>query len=288
MRLEEVISRSVPLVFKGGSSRYMVAECGEPSSLVVDTLYGWWFWHAKGLQGNKYDWLRLVEGMSEERVKEFFAHEKPEPIVKAKRKPPPHPTVAEGMHERLFGCERAIRFLYERGVSRDAAVHFRLGYATWYGGSIAIPHYSCGTLMGIKLRVIDATPKLRYRAFPHSRFAIYNGDSLSGVIVEGEFKVIHLWQIGIDAVGLPAGQLSADIIAELRGKPLLYVRDNDRAGLESAVEMRRVFGDDVHITSTPSEKAIDDYLVVKGRDEWTQRLKAAAKLYMKSGSDGQI
>lgn len=277
MRIEEVIGRTIPLVPKGHSDRYMVPESGEPSSMVVDTLYGWFFWHARGLRGNKYDWLRLVEGMSDADIKAMniggdVIQERP----REQQTRPLDPILVERFSVQLMRNRDAIKYLCDRGITRRAAEHFRLGYCSWYRGCIAIPHFFADSLVGVKLRIIDGAENRRYRAIPGSNFGIYNYGSGHRVIVEGEFKAIWLWQIGVDAMALPAGQLSATIEEQLGwlSGPLLYVRDNDSAGLASAVKLSKLLGDKLQTISTPSEKSVDDYLREFGVTQWVKETLA--------------
>jgi len=238
----------------------MVPTVGEPSSLVVDTQFQRFFWYSKGLVGGTYIWQRDVLCMPEVGlIKDTFD-------TNIQEEEPPTESLVAKFHYGLMRRGRGESYLVGRGIKKKSAVHFRLGYADDYGGSISIPYYMDGVLTGIKLRVVHQD--FRYRAIAGSSFSLYNKGS---VIVEGEFKAIHLWQIGIEAMSLPAmGFNNEDVRSHLTGR-YLYLRDNDKAGFMSAMNGIK-HGLDLVVTSTPSHKSIDDYINSEGETLWLQGL----------------
>jgi hypothetical protein len=274
MKLEKLIHQRYPLKWKGSSRRWMVPLAGEPSSLVVDTKHQRFFWYSRGLMGGTYVWRRDVCGMSDAANVEAtdFGTDVPEEPVKVA----PPMRLARLYHDALVNFDNPLATAYVtcRGIGKQAAVRFFLGCTDDYGGAISIPYFTYGKLTGIKLRLIhDNKEGSKYRAVSGSTFGVYNYHPDYRVIVEGEFKAIHLWQIGIDAMSIPAMGFRNDSVRELLfGKRYLYIRDNDTAGLKSAVDAL-TNGFDLVVTSTPNCKAIDDYILKEGVTSWLQGLK---------------
>jgi DNA primase len=269
LKIEEVVGRKYPLRRKG---KYMVPKAGEPSSLVVDVEAQLFNWNARGIHGNVRTWLRMVEGKEESEIAGICGsieetRESMEPDE------PLDPKLALRYHRSLFRVPAAQEELSSRGITKTGAIQFRLGHSPAYGGSIAIPHFLHGELIGIKLRVIGGKGDTRYRAEPGSRFIIYNYDDSYSIIVEGEFKAISLWQAGIDAMSLPAGRFMSKAAEMLTGASYIYIRDNDLAGLFSGMQAVYHLGKRVTVISTPSEKAVDDFLLKYGETPWLHQLK---------------
>jgi len=264
VKLEKLIHQRYPLKWKGSSKRWMVPKAGEPSSLVIDTKFQRFFWYAKGLVGGTYVWMRDVLRMPEiDVLRDSF-----DTIACDEASPPTENDVGR-YHYALMRYGKGASYIIGRGIGKRAAEHFRLGYSDEYDGSITIPYYLDGELTGIKLRVISREG-IRYRAVAGSKFSLYNKGR---VIVEGEFKAIHLWQIGIEAMSLPAMGFNNDHIrARLQGQ-YLYMRDNDKAGFMSALCGLK-HGLDLVVTSTPSHKSIDDYIISEGETSWLRGLIA--------------
>ena len=263
MKIEELIGRQFPLEWKGSSERWMVPVEGEPSSLVVDTKWQIAHWYARDFCGGTYLWALRFGGLSAEEARELITvRESPSPARIIERMP-----MAETIRWHISITGHARRYLYNRGITDAAISHFMLGSTYLHGESITIPHIGPEGLTGVKLRVIEGEG--RYRSIPGSSFSLYNISERSRVIVEGEFKAIALWQIGVPAIGLPAGGLTERVSEQLKGMSLIFMRDNDRAGFSAAWKAKAIMPE-LKIVSTPSEKAIDDYLLKEGVTEWVR------------------
>jgi hypothetical protein len=265
VRIEELVAKQFPLEWKGSSRRWMVPEGGEPSSLVVDTKWQIAHWYAKDFCGGAYLWALHFGGLSEEEAKELITvREKQSPVRILRRIP-----MANAIRWHVSITGHARRYLHDRGITDAAIDHFILGSCYLHGESITIPHFGSVGLTGIKLRVMEADKQGRYRSIPGSSFSLYNASERSRIIVEGEFKAIHMWQIGIPAMSLPAGGFTEHIVDQLKGKDLIFVRDNDRAGFSAAWRAKTIMPG-LKVISTPSEKAIDDYLLKEGITKWVR------------------
>ena len=264
MRIEELVERQFPLEWKGSSHRWMVPVGGEPSSLVVDTKWQIAHWYAKDFCGGKYLWALHFGGLSEEEARGIIkVRERLSPVRIIKRMP-----MAEVIRWHVSITGHARRYLNNRGITDAAINRFMLGSIHLHGESITIPHIGSVGLTGVKLRIIEGIG--RYRSIPGSNFSLYNTSERSRVIVEGEFKAIHLWQIGIPAMSLPAGGFTEYIADRLKGKgSLVFIRDNDKAGFSAAWKAKTMMPE-LKIVSTPSEKAIDDYLLKEGVTAWAR------------------
>lgn len=292
VRIEEVISRKYPLKWKGGSRRYMIPADDEPSSLVVDTVMQLFNWNAHGIHGNVITWLREVEGLSDSEID----HIRKVPVSSTEPEQKSGVTIEQALsyHRALLsfsGGHPAMAELLRRGVSDDSINRFKLGYASDFGGCITIPYFMHGELIGIKARVLGSSDEFRkYMAFRGSKFPAFNYNEETIVIVEGEFKAIALYQAGISAMGIAASGFTKSFLRLLVQPRYIYVRDNDAAGLSSALHAQILLGERLSVCSTPSEKAVDDYLLT-GETRWLnfltnleQSLKSSRKQNSKDSS----
>jgi hypothetical protein len=136
----------------------------------------------------------------------------------------------------------------ERGISPVLinACEFR-----WHPRArrIAIPIRDCkGRLVGLSGRAIDpkAKPKfLHSEGFLRDRYLygehrLTEGGRGTGIIVEGFFDAIHLWQLGYDAVAILGTYLSRFQLEKLVRffGDIVILPDGDKAGLDGADHMR--------------------------------------------------
>lgn len=260
MLLQDLISQTIPLKSKRGSTRYMVPESGEPSSLVVDVLTQRWYHNASGTCGGAYTWARDRLKIDPARYAGGDCGEISEPEV----------TIDQGLarqfHRKLN--KRALVYLRARGLSDDTIERFELGYNR---NSISIPYYECGILTGIKLRRLDTDRQgEKYVAVRNSIFHTFNAGS---VLVEGEFKAMILCQDGIEACSAPAGMVQQSKAAWFDGVRI-YVRDNDAPGYMAAARALSVIPG-VVVISVPAEKSVDDLKLHEPEvyRRWLEQLK---------------
>ena len=144
----------------------------------------------------------------------------------------------------LVDSPQAVGYLGGRGISRDTAARFRLGFVREaldgferFVDWISIP-YICGAghVVGIKFRSLYDEGQ-RYDAPSNQRTRLFNpaallstGDTLC--VTEGEFDTMILSQIGLQSVGVPGTNTwKAHHWRLLEGfRRVVLFRDNDEAG----------------------------------------------------------
>jgi len=144
----------------------------------------------------------------------------------------------------LADSPQAVGYLQGRGISRDTATQFRLGFVREpldgferFVGWISIP-YVCGEghVVGIKFRSLSDEGQ-RYDIPGGQRTRLFNPAALltAGAIIcvtEGEFDAMILTQIGLQAVGVPGTNTwKSHHWRMLEGfHRVVLFRDNDEAG----------------------------------------------------------
>lgn len=147
--------------------------------------------------------------------------------------------------------ENVLQYLEEdRGLTPAAIAEWQLG---WHRDRITIPIWEMNTnaLVGISGRAYGegVAPKYLHGAGFRGSFYLYGehrikGFDLPGVLVEGFFDVIGLWQRGYYAVAMFGSHLSAFQaykLKELFGS-LTILPDGDKAGHEAASKAERIAG----------------------------------------------
>lgn len=270
---------------KEDSTRYYRAR--QHDSLVVDTLRGKWYWNSRGISGDAIDWLTQVCGLSfGEAVRRLrLENSHPEPQLgklPARQRPQTEPV---NMAIQALECHLALMNHKARAMAlqRDRCLRLltiqqaRLG---WYNdGYIAgwtIPHWLNPKLRygehdycsGIKVRCIEGPT--RYRALPGSRFGLYTPVTITNptFIVEGEFKALHIVQLGGCAVATNANVGGESFRAEWVTKVVksqlglvFAVRDNDLGGLAFLESVRRHIPHALALAPAAEYKGIDDWIV---------------------------
>lgn len=270
MALQDLISKTIPLVPKHGSDRYLVPRDGEPSSLVVDTVLQRWYHNASGRWGGPYTWAR---DMSHIDPREFIGSGDAQPI--SEPRVTIDPCLGKKYHRQLN--KRAITYLHERGISDETIARFELGYKP---GHISIPYYRDGILTGIKLRRLNTDEHgLKYVAVKGSVCGLFHHGS---VLVEGEFKAMTLCQDGIESCSAPAGMMVASragLFTDVR----FYVRDNDAAGFAAAARAVRIIPQLVVLSVPGNVKSVDD-LKLRDTKEYERWIAWMRKLLKSRGS----
>lgn len=109
-------------------------------------------------------------------------------------------------------------YLATRGIDRDTAADFRLGYVgtevpgyEWLVGRLAIPNIcAAGHVVGLKFRDLTGDSDQKYIQRTGSQPRMFNTrallqDSDVIAITEGEIDCITLCQLGIPALSIPSG-----------------------------------------------------------------------------------
>jgi DNA primase len=137
----------------------------------------------------------------------------------------------------LKGVDCAHPYLAERGISKETAEHFGVGFFSGKGsmnGRIVIPiHNQQGELVAYAGRAIDGSePRYKLPVGFHKSLELFNLHRVVGesnperfvVVVEGFFDCIQVTQAGLPCVALMGSSLSAV-------QEELLVKYFDRAGL---------------------------------------------------------
>jgi hypothetical protein len=127
----------------------------------------------------------------------------------------------------------------------------------WFRSRIAIPWISNGALRGIHLRALERKDK-SYPWWPGSHPTIFNADVLMGrdksalAIVEDEKSTMRLFDFGVTAIGLHAGQgknggLRDEWLSGIRPfKRKVIIGDKDEAGLATSRARQQAIPGAVH------------------------------------------
>ncbi|QDH91790.1 DNA primase [Mycobacterium phage Phrappuccino] len=180
-------------------------------------------------------------------------------------------------HERILDAWRGVHpYLYERGITDEAAAALRLGYDD-RENRIVFPHFWDGKLVGWQKRTIPARaqwpgtwpdyPKYRNCSGMPKSETLYHYDAAraytSAIIVESPMSVAKAVSLGLDNVVATFGaKVSEHQIAQMRDFKTVYVWfDSDpsgRAGERKIVEglYRHV---DVQVVLPEQDKDLGDY-----------------------------
>lgn len=178
------------------------------------------------------------------------------PPVKIKPKIPfaraAHTHNVKQWHEKMMTYEFKQKSLMEHfGINGKTAHHFMLGHTGTdmkAGAYISIPYFRLdGILYGVNLRyAARKVPDqiLKYYKMPGSDgLMLYNGRVIAGkpdgsrlFIVEDEWSVMALWQLGQDAVAYPAstgarGSLREEWMKHLVKYECVVIPDRDKTGI---------------------------------------------------------
>lgn len=181
--------------------------------------------------------------------------------------------INEPLRFQLRGIDHNHAYLAERGIARETAESFGVGFFPGKGsmaGRVVIPiHNKVGELVGYAGRAIDKTdPKYRLPAGFHKALELYSlhramqsGGANVAVVVEGFFDCMKVWQAGFPAVALMGCSLSAPqeelLVSHFSAAWLMLDGDEaGRAGTAACVErlVRRMF---VRVVEVPDGKQPD-------------------------------
>ena len=149
----------------------------------------------------------------------------------------------------LFHDEEACHYLIERGIGKDAILHFKLGIYYENGSKyISIPYIIDGKVVNVKLRNIKTK---EYKRINGGKSVWFNEDIIPGarevIITEGEFDAISLWSNNIrNVISIPDGALSTPIpesIKKMEHIESIYLCfDNDEVGKRGAFKLAERLG----------------------------------------------
>lgn len=144
--------------------------------------------------------------------------------------------------------EEPRSYLVQRGLNEDSLWRWGFRWNPKFR-RIAIPIRDCkNRLVGISSRALDAKVKPKYlhsKGFLRDRYLygeqfLREGGTGKGVVVEGFFDAIHLWQHGYQAVALMGtypSKMQVEKLVRFFGE-VVVIPDGDAAGYEAADRVR--------------------------------------------------
>jgi hypothetical protein len=180
----------------------------------------------------------------------------------------PEVILAEGDLDALEPLsEEPLSYLLDRGLDDDSVWRweFRWNPKT---RRIAIPIRDCkGRLVGISGRAIDSATKPKFmhsKGFLRDRYLygerfLKDGGTGKGIVVEGFFDAIHLWQHGYSAVALLGtypSKMQVEKLVRFFGE-VVILPDGDAAGYEAADRVQHALRGRVPTRIAPMREGVD-------------------------------
>jgi DNA primase len=210
-------------------------------------------------RGNVLDLVAAMEKCSVRdaglKLQEWYSVAQPAAADSAKTEPAERGTweseTNKALSFQLKGIDHGHSYLAERGVSKETAESFGVGYFAGKGsmrGRIVIPiHNERGELVAYAGRAIDGSePRYKLPAGFHKSLELFNlhraiGESNSErrvVVVEGFFDCLKVVEAGFPCVALMGSSLSEaqeELLVKHFGRAWLML-DGDEAGRNAAAE----------------------------------------------------
>lgn len=234
-----------------GTGRWLKPRDGrsDPSSLVVDSEKGVFFWNARGIYGDVMDWLTRVKSMSPSEARAYLRRVDPSDFTYAFGVTPEQSTeiiTSEILVDSFWNKGKKNRgYWYKRLLTDSTIDRFKLGF---HSGRYTIPIYDEGNLVNIQLRQDEPEKKI-YQWYRGTHATLFNSSILevtsSVVICEGLVDAILLSQVGIPAIAPTIGAsawLSSWNKKFLKINPVFVVYDNDSAGIIGAKRVAENLG----------------------------------------------
>lgn len=180
--------------------------------------------------------------------------------------------------------DQAMPYLEGRGISRETARTYRLGYVhepvrgdDEYVGRLAIPYLTTSGVVDIRYRVINGDgPK--YLSRPAAKTHLFGVTALLKpspvlVLTEGEVDCMTMNQIGVAAVGIPGANAWKDYwrLLFLDYDEVIAVCDGDQAGRDFGKKVAERI-DGVSVVHLPDGTDINDLFVKDGAASVLERI----------------
>ena len=144
-------------------------------------------------------------------------------------------------HEKLLANNTAMKYLSDRGFTKETINYFQLGYQEIHSKAwLSIPYRAGGEFIGAKLRTIPPYDKTFLRLGKWESF-LFNDECIDKfnaiIITESETDAMMLYQYGFkNTVSVPTGAAGStgEWIKRLRNKRVFIVFDTDAAGVKGA------------------------------------------------------
>lgn len=175
----------------------------------------------------------------------------------------------------------AAAYLAARGITEQAAKHFRLGYVAvpeigheQYVGRIVIPYLTPTGVVDVRFRSTetDVAGGFKYLGRPGAELMLYNVNAFNDdteviCVTEGEFDCIAATMAGLTAVSCPGANgwkpFYARAFADYRR--VLVLADGDSAGRELGKKIAQSV-DVAVVVSMPDGLDVNDVVLQRGAD----------------------
>lgn len=176
-------------------------------------------------------------------------------------------------------------YLAARGVTRETASTYRLGYAgepmighEQYQGRIAIPFLSPTGIVDIRFRALSEDGSPKYLTRPGAESHLFNvmafqEDSDTIAVCEGEFDTMIAVQCGVTAVGVSGAKNWKDWYARAFQdyRRVLVLTDGDQAGRDMGKKIAQQI-DVAVVVSMPDGHDVNSIFLAEGADGLRRRL----------------
>lgn len=191
--------------------------------------------------------------------------------------------------------EQALPYLASRGISKEAAELFQLGYVPFgqeNGGRLSIPYLTPSGVVAIKYRCVDqahgdhkasgTSGCAKYMNESGCGVHLYNAQALIGeantvVVTEGELDALTVQAYcGIPAVAYPGvdtwrKQEHWRLCFEAVGEAVV-IADGDKTGRESAKRVADSLGMTARVVEMPEGMDANSYITLHGVNEFQKRI----------------
>lgn len=215
-------------------------------SLVVNLERDIFFWNSENKFGNAIDYLIKVRGLSKRDALKLIVNTTKKIIIKTEDVQNYSPY--EELVNILWENGKSNReYWYTRTLTDETIDKFKLGfYQDWF----TIPIYRDEHFINFQCRR-DNPEKRIINWYKGSHPSLINSEILKFVnkvyLVEGAVDPIVLSQNGIPAVSHNSGNMGFQnewFKYFCNQKEIIYIADNDKAGIEGAIKVTKILGED--------------------------------------------
>ena len=288
--LDYLQSKGLSPTIQGSEAVIICPVCGrEKLSVNIETGLSQ-CWHCKGVFGDA-SWATKTHIS---KIKEFYGDSVEirtmAPSPKKQNDNVNFNEMANAQHEVLLQNKEAIRYLINRGISKESIIKFKLGIEYKLNHAwVSIPVFSDGICKLIKYRQIPPEDSKidKYIREAGGKSILFNEDCLKEhdevIIAEGEFSAIAAIQAGFENVVSPTvgcGTLDPEWYEKLYLKDkIVLVFDNDTAGQTAAKDVwaKRLGLAKTFNVVLPEGKDIDEYLQNHTKEDFESLIQKATR-----------
>jgi DNA primase len=179
----------------------------------------------------------------------------------------------------------AEKYLDQRGITKEAASYFHLGFVTnprpeerKFANRLAIPYVVGSSIVGIKYRVLDDREPKYKSSEGFMALRVFNPNILRGLhrkiyVCEGELDCITLHILRVPAIAIPGANSWNPIVARaLRNRRVVVLADGDGKpgkGAEAGANLaKKILGSvDDGGSITMEDTDVNQYFIDNGGDK---------------------